>query len=176
MSEVWNCEERLHHNIYHLVISSYLENFLQTFFLQTNTGSSFFFLHTKASLWFIQSAGFVRNCKQENNLIWQGLCKTFFVNAHILLLLTQSTWPSMGVVIDPVGQRLKIAAQVYLVNLLKFMQGPKFSMHCKKWKEERAQVILFKFLYLTTLWLWFKCEQHLNRIWGVFCYLFWFGE
>lgn len=46
----------------------------------------------------------------------------------------------MGVVIDPVGQRLKIAAQVYLVNLLKFMQGPKFSMHCKKWKEERAQL------------------------------------
>lgn len=172
---MWNCEERLHHNIYHLVISSkYLENFLQTFFLQTN--SSFFFAYQglKASLRFIQSASFVRNCKQENNLIWQGLCKTFFLNAHILLLLTQSTWPSMGVVIDPVGQRLKIAAQVYLVNLLKFRD---LNFQCiarnKKRKKPRWY---YKFLYLTTLWLWFKCEQHLNRIWGVFCYLFWFGE
>lgn len=49
-------------------------------------------------------------------LKWRGLCKTI-LNAHLLLLSTQSTWPSLGVVIDPVGQRLKIVAQVYLVNL-----------------------------------------------------------
>lgn len=174
MSEVWNCEERLHHNIYHLVISSkYLENFLQTFFLQTNSS---FFLHTKAwrPVCGLYNLLALFGTVNRKIIYMTRFMQNFFLNAHILLLLTQSTWPSMGVVIDPVGQRLKIAAQVYLVNLLKFRD---LNFQCiarnKKRKKPRWY---YKFLYLTTLWLWLKCEQHLNRIWGVFCYLFWFGE
>lgn len=119
-------------------------------------------MHTKASLW-LQSAGFVRNCKQENNLIWQGLCKTFFLNAHILLLLTQSTWPSMGVVIDPVGQRLKIAAQVYLVNLLKFMD---LNFQCIARNEKRKEP---RWYYLSS-YISQLCgyDLNVNNIWTEF--------
>lgn len=115
VSEVWNGEERLHHNIYHLA-GNWLKvsrDFSLNFFFPTD--SSFLWIPRPFCGSYNQLALF-GTVNRKIILKWRGLCKTI-LNAHLLLLSTQSTWPSLGVVIDPVGQRLKIVAQVYLVNL-----------------------------------------------------------
>lgn len=68
----------------------------------------------------------------------------------------------MGVVIDPVGQRLKIAAQVYLVNLL----INKFNFQCIARNEKRKEP---RWYYLSS-YISQLCgyDSNVNNIWTEF--------